>query len=140
METIIGNEFVPKVVPLINNAKKSIDVIVFEWRNYYTDLGSAVFKFNQSFFQAKKRGVNIRVIISAKNYRQKWLVEHFKVKQLYTKKLVHSKIIIIDEETLVVGSHNYTFSGLELNQEISVIIKDKKEIKRLLSFFNNLYK
>lgn len=139
IEPIIGNEFSPKVIPLIDNARESIKIIVFDWRNYKTDLGSSVFRLNQSLISSARRGVDVRVIISAKNSESKWLKEFFKVKEVYTKKLIHSKMIIIDDEILILGSHNLTYSGLELNQELSVIISGKVEIFRFVDFFNKLY-
>lgn len=139
IEAIIGNEFSPKVVPLIDNAKKSIKIIVFDWRNYQTDLGSAVFKLNQALIASADRGVDVRVIISAKNSNSKWLKDFFNVREVYTKKLIHSKMIIVDDEVLILGSHNLTFSGLELNQELSIIVSGKVEIYKFVDFFNNIY-
>lgn len=139
IDTIIGKEFSPKVIPYIEGAKQSIKIIAYDWRNYKTDIGSSVFKLNQALFRASKKGVDIRVIVSAKNINAKWLTAYFKVKRLYSKKIIHSKMMIIDDEVLILGSHNYTFSGLELNQELSIIITNKVEIKNFVNFFNNLY-
>jgi len=139
IETIIGKEFSPKVIPYIQEAEKSIKIIAFDWRNYKTDIGSGVFFLNQALFMASRRGVDIRVIVAAKNINAKWLKSFFKVKELYSKKIIHSKMMLIDDKILILGSHNYTFSGLELNQELSIIIKGENDIKRFVNFFDKLY-
>lgn len=139
MDIIIGKEFVKKVIPLIDGAKNDICIIVYDWRNYKKDVGSSVFKLNQALISAVKRKVSVRVIIHPKNSNQKWVKDFFKTKELYSNKTIHTKMMIIDSDYLVIGSHNYTFSGLELNQEISVISKDKSAIQRTQKFFNTLF-
>jgi phosphatidylserine/phosphatidylglycerophosphate/cardiolipin synthase-like enzyme len=139
IDAIVGKEFSDKVVPLIKDAKRSIKIIVFDWRNYKTDIGSQVFKLNQALLEAVKRGLDVRVIIAAAKPDLKWLKEHFKVKELYTKRVVHSKMMILDDEVLVLGSHNYTYCGLELNHELSVVIRSAAAIERFVEFFDNLF-
>lgn len=134
-DVIIGKDFVSKVVPLIARAEKNIRIIVFDWRNYSSAIGSKIFRFNQELIKAKKRGVSIEVVIHDKNKNFYWLKEHFKVKRIKTKKLLHIKLLLIDEKVAVVGSHNYTFSGLELNKEISLICYDEEILKTLTNFY-----
>jgi phosphatidylserine/phosphatidylglycerophosphate/cardiolipin synthase-like enzyme len=50
----------------------------------------------------------------------------------------HSKILIIDEETVIAGSHNYTFDGLKYNNEASLLLKDKEKAKRLIRYFRQI--
>lgn len=139
IDPIIGKEFVKKVVPLVGKARQSIKIIVFDWRNYKSDVGSAVFKLNQSILGAKKRGVNVCVLLPPKNREMTWLNQFFKTKKLYDGKLIHAKMMIIDDEILVIGSHNYTYSGLELNVEFSVILAGKVGIQRFVEYFDNLF-
>ncbi len=56
METIIGKEFPQKVIPLIEQAKTSIDIVVFDWRWYPQDPGASVQLFNQAIVRAVRRG------------------------------------------------------------------------------------
>ena len=54
-KTIIGKEFGPKVIPLIKQARKSIDIIVFDWRWYPDQIGSAIQRFNNAIITASKK-------------------------------------------------------------------------------------
>ncbi len=139
METIIGKEFPIKVIPLINEAKKTIDIIVFDWRWYPQDIGNSVQVFNQSIIRATRRGVVIRVIANNDEIINILNQNGCKAKKISTKKLVHSKIMIIDERIVIIGSHNYTQSAFQMNLELSVILDDFEKIADFSNFFTNLY-
>ena len=53
--TIIGAEFVKKVIPIIKTAKNTIDIIVYDWRWYPDQIGSRIQKFNNTIIDAKKK-------------------------------------------------------------------------------------
>lgn len=139
MDTIIGKEFPQKVIPLINEAKHSIDIIVFDWRWYPQNPGSPVQLFNQSLVRAIRRGVKVRVIANYSEIINILKSLGVEAKKLETKKLVHVKLMIIDNEIAVVGSHNYTESAFLMNYELSIILQGREELERIINFFRNLY-
>jgi len=49
--------------------------------------------------------------------------EGCKARRPETPKLIHSKMMIIDGEILVIGSHNYTQSAFTMNHEVSLIYR-----------------
>lgn len=95
----------------------------------------------QDLIEAKKRGVEIYAIIdatSAKNYRNK--IE--KLKEAGIKVKIenwggkdHEKTISIDENTLIIGSANFSYSGFLKNDENVVVIKNRE----LTTFYNNFF-
>jgi len=139
VETIIGREFPKKVVPLIEHATKSIDIIVFDWRWYSQDPGAPVQLFNQAILRAVRRGVKVRVIANNDNIINILKGEGCQAKRLITKRLLHCKIMIIDGQMMITGSHNYTEYAFEMNLELSVIFDDPLAIDQALVFFNNLF-
>jgi phosphatidylserine/phosphatidylglycerophosphate/cardiolipin synthase-like enzyme len=139
METIIGKEFPKKVIPLIEAAKTSIDIVVFDWRWYPQDPGASVQLFNQAIVRAVRRGVKVRVIANNDEIVNVLKQVGCDAKRLLTAKLVHPKMMIIDNEIAVTGSHNYTQSAFQMNYEISMILQGREEIERLMEFFNNLF-
>lgn len=139
VETIIGKEFPKKVIPLIDNAVNSIDIIVFAWCWYPQDPGAPAQLFNQAILRARRRGVKIRVIANYDEIINILKNEGCQVKKLLTKNLVHCKVMIIDDKTVIVGSHNYTVSAFQTNLELSVIFDDPLAIDQCLVFFNNLF-
>lgn len=139
MEAIIGREFPEKVIPLIDQAKNTIDVVVFDWRWYPQNPGSPVQLFNQAIARAIKRGVVVRAIANTPQIVSILNNIGARAKKLTTPHLVHAKIMIIDDQFLIIGSHNYTETAFLMNFEVSVIVEDEKTIKRVKEFFNNLY-
>ena len=139
VETIIGRDFPKKVVPLINSAVSSIDVIVFDWRWYPQDPGASVQLFNQAILRAIRRGVKIRVIANNDEIVNVLKNEGCETKRLVTKSLVHCKVMIIDNKIMITGSHNYTESAFQMNLELSVILDPCEKIAEFSDFFTNLY-
>ena len=139
METIIGKEFPKKVIPLIDKAKSSIKIIVFDWRFHDKDIASSIQLFNQSIIRAARRGVKIQVLTNNENIAQ--LLKNFgiEVRVLHSKKLVHAKLMIIDDYFFILGSHNYSFNAFENNLEVSLILDNHKELKLLIDYFNMLW-
>ena len=139
METIIRRQFPEKVIPLINEAKKSIDIIVFDWRWYPNDPGNSVQLFNQSIVRAVRSGVCVRAIANSKEIVETLQKVGAQAKKLLTKNLVHAKIMIIDNKIVVIGSHNYTQMAFQMNYEISVILRDVENMSNFADFFNDLW-
>ncbi len=138
-ETIIGSEYPVKVGKLIDTAKYSIDILMFDWRWYKDDISHPLQIFNQKLVRAVRRGVRVRTIT---NYAE--LVDTLNILGFYAKKwnqknLLHSKLVIIDNEKVVAGSHNFTGNAFCSNLETSVIFNDEKTAKQFSEYFNNIW-
>lgn len=139
IETIIGKEFSQKVIPLIGQSKKSIDIIVYDWRWYPDQIGSAIQKFNNAIINSARKGRKVRVITN-RPYVNKILSQlNIEVKKIPSKKTLHTKLMIINNKTAILGSHNYTMNAFTINFEVSVIIQDEVIVKRLKTYFENLW-
>lgn len=139
ISTIIGKEFPEKVIPLIDQSKNSIDIVVFDWRWYPQHLASPAQLFNQSIVRAVRRGVNVRAISNNDQIHAILTEAGIKSKRAYSKRVMHVKLMIIDESTIIIGSHNYTQNAFQMNQEMSVILRDVGADNRFQKFFNNIY-
>lgn len=139
METIIGKEFSGKVIPLIKQAKDTIEIVVYSWWWYPDQTGSAIQKFNNALVDVANKGVNIKVMTNEHPTIGVLSKNKIKARKLDTKRKVHAKLMIIDGKIAIVGSHNYTMGAFTTNYEISVIIQEEEIVKRLRQFFNNLW-
>jgi phosphatidylserine/phosphatidylglycerophosphate/cardiolipin synthase-like enzyme len=139
IESVIGQDFPKKVIPLIQSAKNSIKIMVFDWRWYYNEPGNPAQLFNHAILTAKNRGVEVKVITNVKDVVKLLNEQGCKAKNPMSKHLVHAKIMIIDDRHLVIGSHNYTQSAFTMNREASIIIRDFADIGPILNFFNSLF-
>ncbi len=139
MEFLIGKQFPARVIPLIDQAKISIEIIVFDWRWYPQEIGSSVQLFNQAIARAAKRGVKIRAIVNNDEIVRVLKSVGCEAKKLASKNLVHCKLMLIDDIILILGSHNYTQSAFYMNFELSVVLYDPENIGDVKTFFENLY-
>ena len=138
-QTIIGNEFAEKVIPLIKRCKKSIDIVVYDWRWYPTQTGSAIQRFNNAIINASTKGKKVRAITNRAYIDPVLQKLNIKTKRLYTKKTIHTKLMIIDNEVAILGSHNYTMNAFAINFEISLITIEPETLARLKLYFENLW-
>jgi len=138
-QVILGKEFPEKVIPLIASAQKSIDIVVFDWRFYPTDLGSAVSLFNQAIIQCARRNVAVRCITNSADVLTLLKDNGIEARRLISKSLVHCKLMIIDGEIVVTGSHNYTQSAFSLNFELSLVVYDPEVAAMCTHFFGRLF-
>ncbi len=139
IQALIGDEFPKAVIPLIEQSKKEILIVVYDWRFYENDIAGPVQIFNQAIINSKKRGVNVQAIIENKGMIDRLKNVGINAKGLSYKKLIHSKFMIIDHKFLILGSHNYTRSAFCFNLETSLLIENDQLIKRFTDFFYNLY-
>lgn len=139
MQSIIGKEYPTKVIPLIDAAKQSIKIIVFDWRWYPNEPANPAQLFNQSIIRAKKRGVDVKVISNVQDVIAVLKSQGCEAKRPATSRLIHAKMILIDDKILVMGSHNFTQSAFTMNYEISLILEDEKPLDNFIDFFNNLF-
>lgn len=136
---IIANEFPKVVIPLVESALQSINIIVFDWRWYPTINGSEVSKFNQAICAAAKSGVEVKCLVNNEGIKARLLSAGCDAKLLHSKKLLHTKILIVDDVKVVIGSHNYTQSAFGSNEEASVLVTMPDADNSFKKYFNALW-
>lgn len=139
-EVIIANSFLKKVKPYLENARKSIDILVFDWRFYPNEPAKDCQQFNQLVFNSAKRGVRVRAIVNSDDACGNLRRGGVAVQRHRSFHLLHAKLMIIDDEVVITGSHNYTQNALSANYELSVILKDIDNIKDYKLFFDSIWR
>jgi phosphatidylserine/phosphatidylglycerophosphate/cardiolipin synthase-like enzyme len=137
-ETIIAGDFVKKVVPLIDSARHTLDLCVFDWRWYPQDPSSPVQLFNQAIVSAVRRGVTVRALVNSDSILTTLRSVGVDAKKFVSGHLLHCKFIILDSTTIITGSHNYTQSAFSSNFELSVVLSDGVDCFPFQDFFNRL--
>lgn len=137
--TIIGKEFPQKVIPLIQQAKNSINIIVYDWRWYPDQIGSEIQKFNNAIIVAARKGIRVRVITNLESVISVLRGNKIQAKKFLSYRKLHVKNMLIDNELAIIGSHNYTMNAFTLNYEVSIITYNKEVVNRLRIFFDNLW-
>ena len=152
------------IIPLVNDnyfnitynaisaAQKSIDIILYEFKWY--DSNNSVVQMRNALISAVQRNVTVRLLLDNANYRDqetelskenKKTGNYLKSKGVEVnydepKTTTHDKLVIIDNETVIIGSHNWGYSAFENNNEASVMIKDNAIAGYYKNYFEMLWK
>lgn len=138
-KAIIGYDFLETVLPIICEAKHSIDIVVYDWRIYENNLTHPVMLLTKAITDAHQRGVEVRALVNNQGVRHYLKRQGIEAKILNTHKIVHAKMMLIDGRIAVVGSHNYTQGGLTMNLEISILCDFCTVDNGLSEYFNQLW-
>jgi phosphatidylserine/phosphatidylglycerophosphate/cardiolipin synthase-like enzyme len=95
----------------------------------------------KALLNAHKRGVKVEVILDKSQRTQKYSSATFlfnagiptKIDAKHT--IAHNKVMIIDGETVITGSFNFTKAAEENNAENLLVIHDKKLAERYIADF-----
>ena len=136
---IISKDFPKVVIPLIESALHSIKIIVFDWRFYKNDPASPVSLFNQAIARASARGVIVRVLVQSENTIDRLKEIGCNARNINSKRILHTKLLIVDKTRIIIGSHNYTQHAFSSNEEASIFVIMKDENNGLVQYFNNLF-
>jgi phosphatidylserine/phosphatidylglycerophosphate/cardiolipin synthase-like enzyme len=139
VQVLIGSDFPKHVVPLINQAERTLDVVVFDWRWYPNDIGASVQIFNQAIVRAARRGVKVRALVNYPDIAKTLNEQGCQAKVLTDKQLLHAKLMIVDAAVVVVGSHNYTQRAFNLNHECSVLVEGGSAAAQFSAYFARLW-
>ena len=146
---LINNRDYFKVVnKLIEEADNSISVIMFSVYFYQKHPSSYSNLLIRSLIEAKKRGVEVGVILE-KDFSEKDSIRIREVAQMLVDSGVkvfwdqdeittHCKLLIIDSNITVIGSMNWSYSALAKNNEASVVIESEAVAKAYKKYFEGV--
>jgi len=124
----------PLVLEQIQEAKESIQIAVA----WFTDQDVL-----DILVEKRKQGIQVQVLISndRKNFEESYSLDFTKLQQIGGKLVIvetsfmHHKFCIVDQQVLLTGSANYTYSGFHKNNESIIITDEQESIKDFLLEF-----
>jgi len=154
---ISGKKYYPAVREVMDGANESIFMVMYVVHLDVRNTKSLVYKLCQSLVDAKKRGVEVKVILDRNvdfgrvKKHGEWEVQgknesafrFFKGNGIdvfyddmttYT----HNKVIVVDKEIIALGSTNWSRSAFIRNNETSALIRSKELAESILTDFSNI--
>lgn len=123
-----------RIIEAINGARESVDVCIYELS--YEPLYRAI-------INAHKRGIRVRMVgdINNVNYSGYRELMRNNVPMVLgnNEKIMHNKIVIIDNELVITGSANFTETGFFKNNENVVFIESKEVADYYRREFENMF-
>jgi len=147
---IIGDQYTLVCLPVFTGARSSIDVILYQWKWYSHEGMTNIQRIALAITAAARRGVKVRVIldlehathpISVINTRTAKALKEAgcEVKFSFSSTLTHAKMVVIDGEWVVLGSHNFSKSAFTKNEEASILIQDSAICRTYLDWFDSMW-
>jgi len=145
-----GNTFLPILRKVVGGVKYSVDVIQYQWNFYPYDKGLALQQFNENVIGQIRKGIKYRVLLNIEsvthkitraNQQTKRNLESVgaKVKFGPQSVITHSKIFIVDDQYVILGSHNLSKFSVAQNDETSVLINNRTVAMEYKRYFNLLW-
>ena len=139
-QLIIGRQYFKSVLPLIKNARISIDILMFHWAWYERDLTCEISLLNAAIVGASKRGVKVRCYVSMPASFKKLKSLGLNTRLYSGSGVMHAKVLIFDSRIAVFGSHNFSQRAMLFNKEVSMILYEKSAVLQLERYFETLWR
>ena len=148
---IINSDYIPYIISLIDSAQSTIDILMFSAKYYRGKRGNSVNAFWHSLRRAASRGVSIRVLLNANFYMggnkqdNIFIVQSFRGPNFHTalsgkSTRLHSKLVIVDDQHVVLGSHNTSQRAFRANFETSIAVKSQPLAASFKMHYDRLWK
>lgn len=146
----VNRGYFPIMKEYVSKAKKKI-ALIFYGMKAYPGKSNEVTDFIDDLIAARKRGVNVRVLLEKSSYDEKLnhgneeSINYLKSNGIDAKfdspqKITHAKLILVDNTAVGVGSANFALSGFKFYNEACAVTTEPETIKYFWNYFENLWK
>ncbi|MEM1740769.1 MAG: phospholipase D-like domain-containing protein [Desulfurococcaceae archaeon] len=146
LEFLPDRDYYSKLLELLNNTNRSVYIIMYVVKYDPKETQDPVNVILRKLVELHLRGVNVKIIIddeTLNNYPETieyLLANNIPVKLDESKnKLTHTKMVVIDEEIVLIGIHNWTESALSYNHETSLLVQSRDLAKQVINYFNSIW-
>lgn len=139
VELILDRAFTAKAQSFIDDAEREVRLCAYAWRWYANEPQIDIQKFNVSLLRAVQRGVRIKCLVNNFSMYSYFTSLGFTCRFVDRTRMLHTKAIVIDTKTLILGSHNLTKRANTDNFEASVAIQDYEVVQQFSTYFDKMW-
>lgn len=136
---ILDREFFPYVLKRLEKSNKQILICAYAWQFYPEQPEIPLQKFLQIIDRKGFQGKDVRVICNQKLLYEQLKRQGIRAKFAHETKLMHTKAICIDQERLIIGSHNLTKRACNENYEMSIETREVEPIIQFIDYYERLW-
>lgn len=145
LQLLYDENLFKKMIEDVEFSKRSIFVAIYMFKS---DGEGDASELRNSLIRAIDRGVKVYIVMDvakdditseANIFTGEFIAKHGGIVR-YDSPLrkLHSKLMVIDDEIVYIGSHNYTNSAFSKNNETSVRIVSKKLAKEAINYIKSI--
>jgi len=144
---LFDEEFLPQAIAMIQSAMARIDIATFKAEITSKPRGTRLRDFFRILCEKRDQGLIVnflinwnderRVVPAANVYAIRYLKEHkINVRIIRGGRCCHAKILMVDRDRAIIGSHNLSVRSCHNNFEVSYLILDPVNIARLAAIYD----
>lgn len=146
---IHDKDFLKVATPLIHEARKRIDIATFKAEIKHRPSGADLICFFETLYRKRAQGVEVNFLLNWNDKRRavpnsnryaikELLASGVNVRILPDNRCCHAKIIIIDTDRALIGSHNLSVRSCSHNFEVSYLLTLPEDVCRLQAIYNHV--
>lgn len=120
-------------------ARRRVWIMAYFWARGQDQPSSELGRIQTRVCQIAALGGDVRVILDKSSQALKLRERGIKARVLPGARIMHSKVFLIDDETLFLGSHNLSTNGVSHNFEASVQLRDPDSAAFFATYFERLW-
>lgn len=147
---VVDNQFLSIATSLVEQAKKEICISTFKLEVNEKPRGRTLKKFFDLVINKLKAGARVKVLFNWHDDRRSVPMTNYyasrylksagaDVRFLKSNRCVHAKLLLVDREKALLGSHNLSVRSCENNFELSYLIPDPESVANLSSVFDHSF-
>lgn len=141
-----NKEYYGKIMEIISRANYSVYVIMFIIKYDVNEPDDPVNQLLTMLVNLYEKGVDVKVLVDDETYNSYPETIEFLISNGISVKLdprsgitTHTKMVIVDGMYVFIGSHNWTESALNYNNEVSALIISQEIAQEALTYFSSLW-
>lgn len=138
-EIILDSSYCEKVINFLNDAKKDVRVCAYAWRWYTHEPEIPIQKLNIAILRARNRGVGVRCLVDTIPTLEMLRSLGLEARCVDSTRMMHTKAISIDDNTLILGSHNLTKRANTDNYEMSIVTQEAQCVLLYNDYFERMW-
>jgi phosphatidylserine/phosphatidylglycerophosphate/cardiolipin synthase-like enzyme len=142
-------EFLPQAISLIDSSKRRIDIATFKAEITSRPRGARLRQFFELLYKKNSQGIEVNFLLNWNTQRRaaprtnQYVIQELNknkinVRILPLNRCCHAKIILVDQDKAIVGSHNLSVRSCRNNFEVSWIVEEPVALARLQAIYNQV--
>lgn len=139
-------EYLGKLLQILDNANKSVYVVMYVVKYDPREVDDPVNTILEKLVELRGKGLDVKIVVDDETYESyQDTIEYLKYNNIPVKldesrsRTTHAKIVIIDEEVVLIGSHNWTESALSNNHETTLMVYSKDLAEQVVDYFYRIW-
>lgn len=136
---VLDEKYADIVLEHVAAAKSEVRICAYNWKWYETQPELAIQKLNIALYRLRERGVRVRVLLDTQKARDYFRAHGFDCRSVESTRMLHTKALSFDTETIVIGSHNLTKRAHADNFELSIVCHEFDVVQGFNEYFDRLW-